>query len=231
MLQLKDSGFKSAMDTVKLLSLPANLRRKYLARMGRMGIAQTKKNVKDQKTVDGSAMQARKREAPKERPVYHKNKSVTMKKGHQKMFVDMVKGKSLGVKVFDDTAKIQFFGNVGNVAYKHHHGGEESFSLKMKAQFPQADYDHKCNDSQAIALARIGLLQNGKRVGKEWIMNHVTVGMGAKVLETRKKLWAIKTPARPILGANQEQITVWGDLLIGSLNDKFRAKQHASTLV
>lgn len=231
MPQLKKGGFKEALDTIKLLSLPPGLRRKYLARMGRMGIAQTKKNIRDQKTVSGAPMKARKREAPKERPVYHRDRSVTMKKGHKKMLVDMVKGKNLGVKVFDDEAKVQFFRNVGYVAYRHQHGGEEAFSLKIKAQFPQADYSRKCNDSQAVALARIGLFQNGKRVGKEWIMTHITVGHAAKILQERKAAWAIPTPARPFLGANQRQISAWGDLLMGSLNERFRAKQYGHTLV
>lgn len=229
MLQLKSSGFKEMMDTMKLFSLPPNMRRKYLARMGRMAIAQTKANVKAQKTVDGSPMEARTREAPKERAVYYDGKFKRMKKVKKKMFSDMVKGKYLRVDKNADFATIHF-GKADWVAYRHHHGGEESFNLRIEAQFPQADYNEKCNDSQAIALARIGLLQNGKRMGKEWIMNHITVGHGAKILADRKKSWSIKTPARPILGAGQEQITAWGDLLMGSLNEKFRAKQHANLL-
>lgn len=232
MLQLKSSGFKEAMDTMKLLSLPSNMRRKYLARMGRMAIAQTKANVKAQKTVSGAPMAPRKREPQKERPVYFNGKFKRMKKVKGKMFSDMVKGKYLRVVTSPDSATVSFGGaDRSGIASRHHHGGEESFSLKIKAQFPQADYNEKCNESQAITLARIGISQNGKRVGKEWIMTHMTVGHAAKILAVRKKLWEIKTPARPILGASQEQITTWGDFLITSLNEKFRAKQYAHTLV
>ena len=55
MIEAKASGFKKAVKMVEMLTLPPALKRKYIARMGRMVIAQTKKNVKEQEKSFGKS--------------------------------------------------------------------------------------------------------------------------------------------------------------------------------
>ena len=93
-------------DVVLADLLPSRLRRKWLSRMGRMAIAQAKKNVREQKTVDSSPMAPRKRKPPKMRPVYHRSGSVTYKKTHDKMLVDLVKSCWLGMDLPDEITAI-----------------------------------------------------------------------------------------------------------------------------
>ena len=127
MLQLKESGFKKAMDTAKLLSLPPNMRRRYLARMGRMGIAQTKANVKNQRTVDGSAMKPRKKVQLKMSKAEAEGKEVRLSVAERRlMFKKMVGSKFLRVKLGEDTATIAF-GRAGAVASKHHYGFKDTY--------------------------------------------------------------------------------------------------------
>ena len=105
-LTLAGPDLRRIADVVLADLLPPRLRRLWLSRMGRMAIAQAKKNVREQKTVDGSPMVPRKRKPPKIRPVYHRDGSVTQKKTHDKMLVDLVKSRWLGMDLPDeDTAR------------------------------------------------------------------------------------------------------------------------------
>ncbi|UKI31403.1 MAG: hypothetical protein L6W00_27070 [Lentisphaeria bacterium] len=64
------------------------------SRMGRMAIAQAKKNVREQKTVDGSPMVPRKRRDVR-----------------KKMLTGLVKSRWIGMDLPDeDTARVKFFG-------------------------------------------------------------------------------------------------------------------------
>ena len=228
---VKTGGFKQAMETAKLLSLPPNLKKRYLARVGRLVIAQAKKNVKEQKTVSGSPMKPRSREPDKERVVHHRNKSLSVKKVHKNMLNDLVKGKWLRVESLDTGEARLGFGRVGDTAYRHQHGTDTWFELKTKMRFPAADYEKKCNEQQAMALMSAGFLINGKKAPRDLIMRMVTVGQAAAALNSRKQAWSIKTPARPFLGANDKQISQFGDAIMNSLEERFRAKQHENLMV
>ena len=134
-------------DGLALLRLPPNLRRRLLARMGRMTIAQARKNVREQKTVDGSAMEPRKRKPPKTRKVYHKDGRITSKKTHAEMLHDIVRSKWLGVKADEDRATVFFFRNAGYVGYKHQTGASEAFE-RIKAE----DADHRFRRDRGTAV-------------------------------------------------------------------------------
>lgn len=126
-------------DVVLADLLPSRLRRKWLSRMGRMAIAQAKKNVREQKTVDSSPMAPRKRKPPKMRPVYHRSGSVTYKKTHDKMLVDLVKSCWLGMDLPDEnTARVKFFRGAGIVARKHQLGGRAAGAKQTGINYRRA---------------------------------------------------------------------------------------------
>lgn len=228
---VKTEGFAKAMEIAKLMTLPPNLKKRYLARVGRLVIAQAKKNVKEQKTVSGAPMDPRKRTPDDERPVYHRDGSVTYKKVHKSMLHDIVKGKFLRVEELSPWSAKLGFGRAGEVAHRHQFGGEQWFNMKMIKRFPVEDYDKKCNKEQAATLQKIGYMINGKRAPVALIMRMVTVGQAAAAVAGRKDRWQIKTPARPFLGANDQQISQFGDEIMNSLEERFRAKQHANLMV
>ncbi|MDD5699035.1 MAG: hypothetical protein PHH77_10510 [Victivallaceae bacterium] len=230
-LQCDAIGFPAAIEAVKLLSLDGRLKHKLLVRLGRMGIAQAKKNVRDQKTVDGTAMKARKRPPPRERLVYHRDGSATAKKAHADMLHDLVANKWLGLKFDEDEVTLHFFRNAGYVAWRHQYGADTYYKLVIQAKFPEADYKKKCNRQQALELVKAGLRQNGRLVSREWIMQHITVEHALNLLKQVKRSWKIATPARPFLGAGPEQIRIWGKAIMTDLEARFRAKQYRHLLI
>ena len=109
-------------DVVLADLLPPQLRRKWLSRMGRMAIAQAKKNVREQKTVDGSPMAPRKH-----------------KEVRKKMLTGLVKSRWLGMDLPDEnTARVKFFRNAGVVARKHQLGGRAAGVTRTGINYPTA---------------------------------------------------------------------------------------------
>lgn len=220
-------------DGLALLRLPPNLRRRLLARMGRMTIAQARKNVREQKTVDGSAMEPRKRKPPKTRKVYHKDGRITSKKTHAEMLHDIVRSKWLGVKADEDRATVFFFRNAGYVGYKHQTGASEAFErIKAEDAFPVESRDphfrefwKPCTEAQAVALSSNGFPQSA-----EWCKEHLKQGDAFRILTKTKGSWEITVPARPFLGVSDERKRLWGKELLAGIYGKFKAKNHANLL-
>ncbi len=252
MLQLKGSGFKEALDTIKLLSLPPGLRRKYLARMGRMAIAQTKKNVKDQKTVSGAPMTPRKKVQLKMSKAEAEGKEVKLTAAENRlMFRKMVRGKFLRVKLSEDSATIAF-GRAGNVASKHHYGYKSTYEAydypgtfdtsKVQTRLNKEITGDQCTANMAAMLIRLRHLPphlrnlpGGAAARLRYIMQNITKRQAMFLIKRGKEKISKTTlpyevPARPILGVSHEQIKTWGNILITSLNERFRAKQHANLL-
>lgn len=208
-VRAKMTGMKSALKKIEALSLTPKERRLYLSRIGRMAIAQAQKNVKDQKTVDGRPFAPR---AP----------------GHKKgpMLKKMVRTKWMKLKVEDFSSTIYFLRGVGYVAGKHQRGSDEIYRMnKAGKDFPKSLWYKFCNEKQAQALIGFGF-----QMTKTQIMRKVTVGDAINWINAHKESWRITVPARPFLGANADQQEAWGDMIVGSLRDKFRAKEHANLL-
>lgn len=221
-------------NDVLALMLPPAQRRRWLSRMGRMVIAQTKKNVNDQKTVDGDPMTPRKRRPPKARPVYHQGGGVTFKSTHQKMLVDMVKSKWLGVqKLSDEEAVVGFFRNAGIVAYRHQHGiGEKAIKKTLNELFSQEEIKPYSPESHrrvsrevAIELVKYGVRQSVVEILRSWSNFEAAVYL-AQIKAQR----IYKTPARPVLGVSDEQKIVMGDVLMNGIFGKFKAKSYSNLL-
>lgn len=218
---------------VALMQLPPNLRRRWLARMGRMVIAQAQKNIKDQKTVSGSPMEPRKRKPPEKRRVYHKDGTFSWKKTHPEMLHDLVKSKWLGVKADSDKAMVSFFRNVGYVGFKHQYGTSEVFRRgKAEEVFSTSErnpgsrkYWEKCSEKHAAAL-----VANGFPKSEKWIQENFSAGHAFHVLRSMKKEWTINGTARPFLGIDGRTKQSWGDELQRGIYERFKAKNHSNLL-
>ena len=117
-LTLTGPDLRRIADVVLADLLPPRLRRLWLSRMGRMAIAQAKKNVWEQKTVDGSPMAPRKRRDVR-----------------KKMLTGLVKSRWIGMDLPDeDTARVKFFRNAGVVARKHQLGGRAAGATRSCRQ-------------------------------------------------------------------------------------------------
>lgn len=219
-------------DGLALLRLPPNLRRRLLARMGRMTIAQARKNVREQKTVDGSAMEPRKRKPPKKRRVWHPDGRFSFKKTHPEMLYDMVKSKWMGLKLGEDRATVFFFRGTGYVAYKHQTGSPEAYKfVKAEDAFPIESRDphfrefwKPCTEAQALALIACF------PADVNWIMKNLKQGDAYRILKRARNSWTIEPPARPFLGVSDERKRLWGKELLAGIYGKFKAKNHANLL-
>lgn len=249
-IAFKTENWKAVKEAAELLALPPALRRRLLSRVGRLVIAQAKKNVKEQKTIDGSPMKPRKRMPSPQRRVYHKDKSVTYKKTNRLMLSDMVKGKWLGMQLpSDDEALVHFFGGAGRVAYKHQHGGKAAGVMRDAVIFPhnidasKIDSTKKrqtlpsgktgCSARKAIMLMRLGFMpfRSGFVPDQDWIMSNISAFAAAKII--RANINKIKpgqvpdkTPARPFLGVMAGQMREFREYVLAMLNEKFRAKNY-----
>lgn len=233
-LTLAGPDLRRIADVVLADLLPPRLRRLWLSRMGRMAIAQAKKNVREQKTVDGSPMAPRKRKPPKIRPVYHRDGSVTQKKTHDKMLVDLVKSRWLGMDLPDeDTARVKFFKGAGIVAFRHQYGISEKvvrkavgdlFSKEEMTPGTPESYN-KVNRTVAIELIKCGVKQSVMEIQRTW-----TVFQASVYLAKIKTGWTIQVPARPFLGLDEEQKIAMGDAIMAGIYNRFKAKNHENLL-
>ena len=236
MVSLKMDGpdLRQIANDVLAMMLPPRMRRLWLARMGRMVIAQAQKNVREQKTVDGKPMTPRKREPPARRAVYHRNGGKTFKKTHPEMLFDLMKSKWIGVRlVSDDEAKVSFFRNAGVVASKHQFGTTEVFYREQEDLFFPEEvrtprnraYWAYCTPEQARFMIRCGFPKK-----EQWIVTHLHAGQAYNIVRKIKKSWDISVPARPFLGMDEKQKRVIGDALMNGIYERFKTKNHSSLL-
>lgn len=241
-IQVIAPDFREAIKATKLMMLLPAQKRRYLSRLGRMAIAQAKKNVKEQKTIDGSSMEPR-------------------KNGTGKMFPNLTKARWLGMKlVSEESALLHFFRNAGIVAYKHHHGGRAiglktrginypgTFDVaKIPQRLKQKRFDVRgqtgCSANHAAMLIRLQYLPpmilsgypGGGIAGLEYVMQNVTRKQALFLIAkatARAGYTEIpdNTPARPVLGASREQQEKWGAAIMRDLHEKFRAKNYKTLL-
>ena len=233
-LNLDGPNLREIANAVLADLLPPRLKRLWMARMGRMVIAQAKKNVAEQKTVDGTAMTSRKRPPAPTRPVYHRDKSVTRKKTHQKMLVDLVKSKFLRVDVStEDKAVVGFTGGAGTVAFRHQHGIAEKvvreqvgslFTVEEMTPGSKESYN-PVSKKAAIELIKCGVGLSVIEIQRGW-----TAFQAAVYLGKMKTSWDVTTPARPFLGIDDEQNLAMGDPRMNGMYDPVKANSHAALL-
>jgi len=227
----------------KVMALPPAFRRKLVSRLGRLAIAQAKKNVKDQKTLDGS-------------PFAPRQTKDNARKGLP-MFPKMTKSKWLGMKIqSDDESLVHFFRNVGFVAMKHQKGAQALGLTREVIDYPRPLDTSKvqtylnnqqfttpsgktgCTANQAAMLIRLDFLPphlrslpGGMAADQRFVMANVNRAQAAFLIREGRKKATRKTipanmPARPFLGASKEQIREWRDVLTQAVAAKFRAKDY-----
>ena len=235
-------------EAVNRLMMPPRMKRLYLARLGRMLIAQTKQNVKRQVTINGTPMTPRKRKPTKERPVYRNGKIIRMKKTHQQMFYDLVhKSRYFGVKLVSDLeARAQFFHGdaTGQIAFKHQHGKDEFFSMSgperrkflatvfsqqelsaFESDGPRAPgYWEWATQEQAEALIAAGIQESALVITRTWHKGDIYSYL------SKNQSWNIPVPARPFLGISAAQRKLWGKAILQTLPERFRAKNFKHLL-
>ncbi len=252
---IKKTGFKNAVDAVKLMSLPPNLQKKYVSRIGRLVIGQTKKNVKDQKTVSGAPMAPRAKTKKKISRMEAQGKKVKLTaRDNKAMLKGMVKGRVIGVRLQgNDHARVDFFRNAGLIGWKHQHGYRDTYEAydypktfdtsKVQTRLNKEVSKEQCTANMAATLIRLDHLPpwardlpSGTAAKLRYVMQRVNRKQALFLIakgkeKTSKSTHVYKIPARPFLGANDEQVSRFGDVIMNSLEERFRAKQHANLLI
>lgn len=246
-LRFEGSDLRETARGVMAMMMPPKMRRLWTSRMGRMLIAQARRNISGQKTVDGTPM------TPRKNPGKHK-----------RMLTGLTKSKWLGVKnVSDDEAIVHFFRNAGIVANKHQKGGRALGLTRNAWNYPVAFDSSKvptrlnkeritgkngvlmngCSANQAVMMIRLDSYPRYLRSGMpggiagrvRYLMQHVPAPIAYECVEygrkrAGKKNIPDKTPARPFIGVDEETKILWGDELMNGIYQRFKAKNHNNLL-
>ncbi len=174
LISITSEGLAEAQEAMLILMLPPKTKRRFVARMARMVIAQARRNIEDQKTVDGSPFA----------PRFHRN-------DHRPMLTKLARSKWMGVRVVsDDESQIFFPGRTiagkqggldrrvsqGYIANKHQRGARALGLINKLTRYPSAfdtskvqtrlnKYGYKlengapgCTANQAASLLRLEYL-------------------------------------------------------------------------
>jgi phage virion morphogenesis protein len=185
---------------------------------------QSRKNIREQRCVDGRPMAPRKLEGRKGK--------VT----RRKMLVGL--GRMMSIEASRVGSGQVSWANsyTARIADRHQHGKDEQFRTSgRKRREKDSDYyqpDARVERWLAKELLRLGYrtevkLPNGKvrrqRVNQRWIMKHMTRAEAVAIWHelsgrTPDDTWTIGVPARPFLGVNGRQsATMLDDLAQASL--------------
>lgn len=256
-IKIESPNFDEVLGGLTLLMLPPARKRRFLARMARMVIAQSRKNVRDQKTVDG-------------------NPFVPRKDGTGRpMLTKLVKSKWLGAKMVSDEEALVYFypkkvrdklngkevwRDQGTTANKHQLGGRAvglntrqinyrrridsskvPTRLNKKAFTTPGGY-RGCSANQAAMLIRLDYIPpqfRGKippgTAGIRFLMENIHRGLAlnlisAGIKKRGKTIGPDRTPARPFLGAGSKERRLWADTLLRDISGSFRAKNYQGLL-
>lgn len=254
-IKLEVPVFSDVLDALELLALPPARKRRLVARIARLVIAQAKKNVREQKTVDGTPFKPRQDGTG------------------LPMLTRITRSRWLGVKaVSDDESLIRFFRSyvgsrgkhehMGALANKHQKGGRalgltitrpnykqalDSSKIPVrlnKKQYKLDDGRPGCTANMAAMLIRLQYLppqvyrtlpDRGGVNAVRHVMQHVSRSAARFLIgEGMKRCGATtlpdKTPARPFLGAGNEARRRWATALLNDIYGSFRAKNYIGLL-
>lgn len=236
---------------VALMRLPPNLRKRLLARMGRLTIAQAQKNVREQKTVDGKPFRKRQKlldwEAKERERIEEKGgkMGIAPKSYRRPMLVNLVRTRWMAVNATPEKATVFFPTNrkitdqwgkthsQGYIASKHQFGSTELFYREQEDQYFREEhkkphfqeYWQPCTEQQALYLIRYGFPGNVRQ-----IMERVSAGKAYNIARMLKRSYQVTVPARPFLGVPDETKRVWSDELLRGIYERFKAKNHKNLL-
>lgn len=255
-IQAKIIGMKEALEVARTLAMPPAERRLFLFRLGRMVIAQAQKNTVDQKTIDGRPFAPRSSKSDKTGPLL-KKLARTKWMGVRMLSADTAQIFYPYRKVKTDNDK-EVKRSIGQVAYKHQYGERRTVTRPKyprafdtrkvptrlnKKGFLLANGKKGCTANQAAALLRFDYLPPRLRAelpggitdSVRYVMQKISTGQAHFLIKAATarcgtvNVPAI-TPARPFLGADNEQRNKWGQVLSNDLSLRFRAKNYAHLL-
>ena len=204
--ELDVRGQLGVREQLALLSLPPQLRRRLLNNVTKRVRTMSRKRIREQRNLDGSAFEARKDDG----------------KGKKKMEAGL--GKLLQVtNVSPDAATLGWRNALtGWVAAQQHHGATERRTAAQMRQWNKVPEGLAATEKQAKRLRRLGFKtrQAGKkslsRPSVAWIQQHVNyarAGLLIRILDDEKsessgaQSWEITLPKRQFLGPGTESET------------------------
>ena len=209
MLDVNIVGARDLAGQIDVLKIPPLKRRTLLRSMGREVRRNSRKRVTRQQTLDGGNM------APRSERSGKKGK---MLKGL---------GKRMLVATDSDSVTVKF--RSGKAAYQQQHGVTELFDPDKMARRDKKKPQHEdkkdrpASRKQARRLLRLGYkIRRGQKGWKrptiKWITNHIKVGQAGLLIrilseEEAKKSWEATLPARPFLGATDQEVNQLGNRL------------------
>ena len=198
--------------SLQLLALQPARRRRVLRRMGQEVRRRSRKNIRQQRTVEGQAM------APR-------------KSGKKKLLKNM--GKGLVVKAKAENVQVSWKkAGVAQVGYRHQHGVKEQFDAgKVVRRYGRPDYNAAATRTQAKSLLKAGFkIYAGKTKGRVrtrratqgWIMKNLTLGHAGYLIrrllgKSPARTWTVDVPERPFLGVTAADGT---DLMVDALRQE-----------
>ena len=202
--ELNSAGLKKLKKQLAILALPPRERTRYVNSVAREIIKESRRNIRQQRTVSGSGMEPR-------------------KNGKRKLLRKMGKGliaKKNGKFRRDITWKN---GRKAQIAYRHQHGVTQKITANQQNKSLKSRERNERPASRSIAkqLKAEGykLPVKGKRgkirlkrVSIKWIMQNMTNARAAMLIHIlrgdpspRPRSWKIDIPERPFLGVTPDK--------------------------
>lgn len=198
-------------EQLDVLTLPPESRRKVARAVVMQVRKESRKNVRQQRCVDGAPFAPRKKgKSGKPRPEQNK-----------RMLMGLARLMSIDAERVGAGRVSWRNSYTAKIADKHQHGKEERYSGRGGKAHDKDFYTAKakCERWLAREIIRLGYrrekrLPSGKvrrvRVPQKWIMEHMRQDEAVKVWLSLsgynpKDDWTIGTPARPFLGVNPDQ--------------------------
>ncbi len=205
MVRLDIAGQLNVRQRLDLLALPAARRKRLLGQVGRKVRVATRKRLRAQQGIVGRPW------APRQKTEDNNGKA------NRKMLRKL--GKHLTVTSTAAQTVIGFNNPVvGRIAREQQEGFHEIMTAeKMQRQHGQPDYGAPATRNQARSLREEGYKirrANGKgwkQPSLRWITDNLTLGQAGLILrlmreKVGKHRWVNRLPARPFLGASEQDI-------------------------
>ena len=189
-------------EQMAILAMPPKEQRKLVKSIGSEVRKDARQNIRKQKTISGAPM-AKRKDARNKRKLLRK-----MGKG----MVVFNRGNTKAIVTWKNSRSAQ-------IANSQQKGSRQAMTASKAAKRgSKPDYDAPVTRDMAKALIQEGYRQpvkgkNGrsrlKKVSQRWIMDNMTQGQAGLVLKElrnagSKRSWTIRTPARPFLGATEQ---------------------------
>ncbi|MBJ7536955.1 phage virion morphogenesis protein [Marinomonas transparens] len=202
-LSAKWTGDGLLMAELKLLSLTPARRKRAMSQMGREVQRQSRRNVKQQRDVNGRSFAARKKRRTK--------------KG--RMLSGLVKRGNMRQRAKTNSVTIGFKNDVmAHLAYEHQYGTTKKVKARKMSSSQSAEWEKApATRQQAQEMNALGFrvaAKGGKkrRVSQAWIIEHLTKKQALGILyelkgsEHKKPSWETVLPARRFFASDAQWV-------------------------